>query len=196
MMNVMLVSVAVWSAPTWARRRAHALHWVAAAIALPVVLGGGHALLPQRPRGIRAGRLNMDLAVLARRAGHHADAVSEAARNGDFTWFDGATALLALLLAGRVLDRAARRRARQAWPSCWRCRRGTAHPRARRHRPHRAVDARRARRPHPGRGGERLRLDAVLDDGAEPALLDTAATTGESLARATSSPARPCPPAR
>ena len=43
-----------------------------------------------------------------------AQVMVETFRNGPYTWFDGATALLALLLAGRVLDRAARKKARQA----------------------------------------------------------------------------------
>jgi Cu2+-exporting ATPase len=181
-MNVMLVSVAVWVGSDMGEATRHALHWVAAGIALPVVLVAGMPFYRNAIAGIRAGRLNMDLAVSLGVLATTLMSVSEAARNGPFTWFDGATALLALLLAGRVLDRAARRRARQAVAELLALQDGTVT----------LLGADGAARavpvavPRPGdrllvAAGERLRLDAVLDDAG--ALLDTSATTGESLPR-------------
>ncbi len=182
MMNVMLVSVAVWVGSDMGEATRHALHWVAAAIALPVVLVAGMPFYRNAIAGIRAGRLNMDLAVSLGVLATTLMSVSEAARNGPFTWFDGATALLALLLAGRVLDRAARRRARQAVAELLALQEGTLTLLG----PDGAARAVPVDAPRPGdrvlvAAGERLRLDAVLDDAT--ALLDTAATTGESLPR-------------
>lgn len=185
MMNVMLVSVAVWVGTDMGEATRAALHWVAAAIALPVVLVAGMPFYRNALHGLRARRMSMDLAVSLGVLATTAMSVSEAARNGPFTWFDGATALLALLLAGRVLDRGARRRARQAVAELLALQEGTvtllgATDSAARTVP---VDV-----PRPGdrilvAAGERLRLDAVLEAGAGPALLDLGATTGESLPR-------------
>jgi P-type Cu2+ transporter len=90
------------------------LHWLAALVALPVVAYAGMPLYRSAWAALRAGRVNMDLAVSVGVLATAAMSLSETLRNGPYTWFDGATALLALLLGGRVLERAARRRARQA----------------------------------------------------------------------------------
>ena len=182
-MNVMLVSVAVWVGSDMGEATRHLLHWVAALIALPVVLVAGLPFYRNALAGLRAGRMTMDLAVSLGVLATTAMSVSEVARNGPFTWFDGATALLALLLAGRVLDRAARRRARQAVAELLALQEGTVTLLGASGVAHAVpVDA-----PRPGdrllvAAGERLRLDAVLESGA--AILDTSAITGESLPRA------------
>jgi Cu2+-exporting ATPase len=181
-MNVMLVSVAVWVGTDMGEATRSLMHWLAALIALPTVLAAGMPFYRSAWAAIRAGRPNMDLAVSLGVLATTAMSVSETLRNGPYTWFDGATALLALLLAGRVLDRAARRRVRQVCAELLTLQSGevtllgpggetrTA-----------AVEAVR-----PGdrllvAAGERLRLDGVLESGE--ALLDTAASTGESLPR-------------
>ena len=178
-MNVMLVSVAVWAGGDMGEATRHLMHWLAALIALPTITVAGMPLFRSAWRGLRAGRLNMDCAVSLGILATTAMSMSETLRNGAFTWFDGATALLALMLAGRVLDRAARRRARQSAAELLALQEGhitvlgEAHP----------VPVERV--PAGARiliaSGERLRLDAVLEDA--DALLDTAATTGESLPR-------------
>ncbi len=178
-MNVMLVSVAVWAGSDMGPDTRHMMHWLTALIGLPTIAYAGMPLFRSAWRGLRAGRLNMDCAVSLGILATTAMSLSETMRNGEFTWFDGATALLALMLAGRVLDRAARRRARQSAAELLALQEGAvtvlgeAHP-----VPLERVEAR-------ARilvaSGERLRLDAVLEE--EAALLDTAATTGESLPR-------------
>ena len=178
-MNVMLVSVAVWAGSDMGPDTRHMMHWLAALIGMPTVAYAGMPLFRSAWRGLRAGRLNMDCAVSLGILATTAMSLSETMRNGDFTWFDGATALLALMLAGRVLDRAARRRARQSAAELLALQEGSvtvlgeAHPVAMERV---AVGARIL-----VASGERLRLDAALED--ETALLDTAATTGESLPR-------------
>lgn len=182
MMNVMLVSVAVWAGADMGEATRHLMHWLAALIGLPVVLVAGMPFYRSAWRSVRAGRPNMDLAVSLGILATTAMSLSETLRNGDYTWFDGATALLALLLAGRVLDRAARRRARQAVAELLALQEGTVQrlcpsgvaescPAAAIRAGDRILLAR----------GERLRLDGVVD--SAEALADTAATSGESLPR-------------
>ncbi|TCZ63011.1 heavy metal translocating P-type ATPase [Roseicella aquatilis] len=181
-MNVMMLSVAVWVGWDMGEATRGAMHWVAALIALPVVLIAGLPIYRNALAGLRTGRLNMDMAVSLGVLATTAMSLSEALRNGPYTWFDGATALLALLLAGRVLDRAARRRARQAVAELLALQDGvvtrleadgTAHaaPAGNLRAGDRILVA----------AGERLRLDAVLEAGE--ALLDASATNGETLPR-------------
>nr|WP_283771110.1 heavy metal translocating P-type ATPase [Roseococcus pinisoli] len=132
---------------------------------------------------LRAGRVNMDMAVSLGVLATTAMSLSETLRDGPYTWFDGATALLALLLAGRVLDRAARRRARQACAELIALQSAEVTQLA----PDGTSRRLGAEQVRPGARlliatGERLSLDGVLEEGE--ALLDTAATTGESLPRA------------
>lgn len=180
--NVMMLSVAVWVGSDMGEATRGLMHWLAALIAMPVVLVAGMPFYRSAIAALRAGRVNMDMAVSLGVLATTAMSLSEALRNGPFTWFDGATALLALLLGGRVLDRAARRRARQACAELLALQSaevtrleadGTAHRIGSEHvRPgDRLLVA----------PGERLSLDGVLEEGE--ALLDTAASTGESLPR-------------
>ncbi|PHK94647.1 copper-translocating P-type ATPase [Pseudoroseomonas rhizosphaerae] len=182
MMNVMLVSVAVWAGGDMGEATRHLMHWLAALIGLPVVLVAGMPFYRSAWRSVRAGRPNMDLAVSLGIVATTAMSLSETLRNGEYTWFDGATALLALLLAGRVLDRAARRRARQAVAELLALQEGTVQ----RLRPEGGAEACPAAAIRAGdrillAHGERLRLDGVLE--SAEALVDTAATSGESLPR-------------
>ncbi len=180
-MNVMLASVAVWAGTDMGEATRGFLHWLAALVALPVVAYAGMPFYRSAFCALRAGRLNMDMAVSLGVLATTAMSLSEALRNGPFTWFDGATALLALLLGGRVLDRAARRRARQSVAELLALQGGgvtrldgTGGAAAC------AVDAVRAGDRLLVATGERLRLDGRA---ASATLLDTAATTGEALPR-------------
>jgi Cu2+-exporting ATPase len=180
-MNVMLVSVAVWVGTDMEPATRHMMHWLAALIGLPTVLVAGMPFYRSAWEAIRAGRVNMDLAVSIGVIATTLMSLSETLRNGDYTWFDGATSLLALLLAGRVLDRAMRRKARQAVAELLALQEGSVALRL----PDgttRAVPAESVRAGDQVlvAAGERLRLDGVAE---EPVLLDTSATTGESLPR-------------
>lgn len=180
--NVMMLSVAVWVGSDMGEATRALMHWLAALIAMPVVLVAGMPFYRSALSALRAGRLNMDMAVSLGVLATTAMSLSEALRNGPFTWFDGATALLALLLAGRLLDRAARRRARQACAELLALQTAEVTRLA----PDGTAQRIGAEHIHPGERllvapGERLALDGVLEEGE--ALLDTAATTGESLPR-------------
>lgn len=180
-MNVMLVSVAVWVGSDMEAATRHMMHWLAALIALPTVLVAGLPFYRSAWGAIRAGRVNMDLAISIGVVLATLMSVSETLRNGDYTWFDGATSLLALLLAGRVLDRAMRRRARQAVAELLALQDGAVSLRLA-DGTTRQVPAENVRAGDVVlvAAGERLRLDGVARD---PVLLDTSATTGESLPR-------------
>ncbi|WP_372622853.1 heavy metal translocating P-type ATPase [Falsiroseomonas sp.] len=181
-MNVMLVSIAVWVGTDMEEATRHAMHWVAALIALPTVLVAGMPFYRSAWEAIRAGRVNMDLAVSLGVIATTLMSLSETFRNGPYTWFDGATSLLALLLAGRVLDRAMRRKARQAVAELLALQEGTVALRLA-DGTTRAVPAENVKAGDLVlvAAGERLRLDGTAE---EAVLLDTSATTGESLPRA------------
>jgi Cu2+-exporting ATPase len=180
-MNVMLVSIAVWVGTDMERETRHLMHWLAALIGLPTVLVAGMPFYRSAWGAIRAGRVNMDLAVSIGVLATTLMSLSETFRNGEYTWFDGATSLLALLLAGRVLDRAMRRRARQSMAELLALQEGTVALRLA-DGTTRAVPAENVRAGDVVlvAAGERLRLDGIAE---EPLLLDTSATTGESVPR-------------
>ncbi|MBR0680642.1 heavy metal translocating P-type ATPase [Roseomonas eburnea] len=180
-MNIMLISVAVWVGGDMGPALRHALHWLAALIGMPVVLIAGLPFYGSAWAAIRAGRPSMDLAVSLGVLATAAMSLSETLRNGPYTWFDGATMLLALLLAGRVFDRAARRRARQSVAELLALQEGVVS----RVLPDGRTEAVPAENVAAGdrvliAAGERLRLDGVAE---ADALLDAAATTGESVPR-------------
>ncbi len=180
-MNIMLISVAVWVGTDMGPALRHGLHWLATLIGMPVVLIAGLPFYRSAWAALRAGRPSMDLAISLGVAATALMSLSETVRNGPYTWFDGATMLLALLLAGRVFDRAARRRARQSVAELLALQEGIAT----RLLPDGRSEAVPAERVAAGdrvlvAAGERLRLDGTA---ATEVLLDAAATTGESVPR-------------
>ncbi|WP_373353373.1 heavy metal translocating P-type ATPase [Pseudoroseicyclus sp. CXY001] len=113
MMNVMLLSVAVWSGAE--ATTARLFHLISAAIALPAVAFSGRPFFSSALGALRARRLNMDvpisLAILLAAGASFFGALVGAERAG---WFDAALALTFFLLIGRYLDHAGRRAARSA----------------------------------------------------------------------------------
>ncbi|ETX28700.1 heavy metal translocating P-type ATPase [Roseivivax isoporae] len=113
MMNVMLLSVAVWSGASDATR--DLFHLISAAIAVPAIAYSARPFLAGAVRSLRAGRLGMDvpiaLAILLATLMSAAEALSGA---GGHAWFEAALSLTFFLLAGRYLDLSCRRAARSA----------------------------------------------------------------------------------
>ncbi|SER53770.1 Cu2+-exporting ATPase [Tranquillimonas rosea] len=113
MMNVMLLSVAVWSGA--ADHTAQLFHLISAAIALPAVAFAGRPFFASALGALSGGRLNMDvpisLAIVLSAAVSLAGALNGVERAG---WFDAALALTFFLLVGRYLDHAGRQAARSA----------------------------------------------------------------------------------
>ncbi|MEM7527954.1 MAG: heavy metal translocating P-type ATPase, partial [Pseudomonadota bacterium] len=112
MMNVMLLSVAVWSGADGATR--DLLHWISGLIALPAIAFAGMPFFRAALGALVAGRLNMDVPISV--AVWLAAGVSlyETVRGGEHAYFDAGISLVFFLLIGRYLDHRMRARARGA----------------------------------------------------------------------------------
>jgi Cu2+-exporting ATPase len=108
-MNVMLLSVSVWSGAEGSSRSL--FYWLSALIAIPCVLYAGRPFFTSAWKALRVGRTNMDVPISIGVILATAMSLFETITGGAHAWFDGALMLLAFLLAGRVLDEMMRGRA-------------------------------------------------------------------------------------
>lgn len=111
-MNVMLLSVAVWSGATDATR--DMFHWISAAITLPALAFSAQPFFRNAWAALRAGRLNMDVPITLAIVLAVATSLWETGLSGKHAYFDAALTLTFFLLAGRWLDARARSAARSA----------------------------------------------------------------------------------
>jgi len=112
MMNVMLLSVAVWSGATDATR--DMFHLVSAAIALPAVLYSGQPFFRSALGALRRKRLNMDVPISLAILLATGMSLFESLNRGEHAYFDAALSLTFFLLIGRVLEHKTRATARSA----------------------------------------------------------------------------------
>ncbi len=112
MMNVMLLSVAVWSGAEDATRTL--FHWISALIALPAIAFAARPFFANALRALRAWRLNMDVPISLAILLAAGMSLSETWIGGPDAWFDAALSLTFFLLIGRYLDHRTRRVARSA----------------------------------------------------------------------------------
>ncbi len=112
MMNVMLLSVAVWSGATEATREM--FHWISAAIALPTIAFSAQPFFSNAWAALRVGRLNMDVPISLAIVLAAAMSVYETMQGGAHAYFDAALSLTFFLLGGRYLDHRTRSIARSA----------------------------------------------------------------------------------
>lgn len=111
-MNVMLLSISVWSGASDATR--DMFHWISAAIAFPAVIFAGQPFFKNAWSALRVGRLNMDVPIVLALVLALATSLWETSLSGEHAYFDAALTLTFFLLAGRYLDFRTRAVARSA----------------------------------------------------------------------------------
>lgn len=112
MMNIMILSVAVWSGATGPTR--DMFHWISAVIALPTVIFAGKPFFASAWSSLRAGRLGMDVPISLALILATAISLFETFKSGHHAYFDAAVMLCFFLLVGRYLDFRSRAVARSA----------------------------------------------------------------------------------
>lgn len=111
-MNVMLLSVSVWSGAEAATR--DMFHWISAAITLPTIVFSGQPFYRNAWGALKHGRLNMDVPIVLAIVLAVVTSLWETTLSGEHAYFDAALALTFFLLAGRYLDHRTRAIARSA----------------------------------------------------------------------------------
>ena len=110
MMNIMLLSVSVWSGAGGVTREL--FHWLSALIALPVVAYAGRPFFASAAMALRHRKTNMDVPISIGVLLATGLSVYETTTGGEHAYFDSAVMLLFFLLAGRALDATMRNKTR------------------------------------------------------------------------------------
>jgi Cu2+-exporting ATPase len=111
-MNIMLLSVAVWSGAIGATMQL--FHWITAIIAIPTLIYAAHPFFDSGWRSLRAGRLNMDVPISLAIILASGISLYETMYGGHHSYFDAAVTLTFFLLIGRYLDHRSRKAAASA----------------------------------------------------------------------------------
>jgi len=112
MMNVMLLSVAVWSGASGATR--DLFHLISAAIALPMVLYAAQPFFKNAYAVLKVGKLNMDVPISLAIILAGGMSLFETLQGGAHAYFDAALSLTFFLLIGRYLEHRTRSAAHSA----------------------------------------------------------------------------------
>ncbi|MBV7266346.1 heavy metal translocating P-type ATPase [Erythrobacter ani] len=110
MMNIMLLSVSIWSGASGATREL--FHWLSALIALPVIAYAGMPFFTSALMALRYRRTNMDVPISIGVLLATGLSLYETATGGGHAYFESAVMLLFVLLSGRALDASMRNRTR------------------------------------------------------------------------------------
>jgi len=113
-MNVMLLSVSVWSGNVTdiTPETRSFFHWLSALIALPTAIYAGRPFYESAWRALKAKSLNMDVPIAIGVTLALLLSVYQTLVGAEDTYFDSALMLMFFLLVGRYLDRNMRRRTR------------------------------------------------------------------------------------
>ncbi|WP_435660173.1 heavy metal translocating P-type ATPase [Leisingera caerulea] len=111
-MNVMLLSVSVWSGASDATR--DMFHWISAAITFPAIIFSAQPFFANAWSALRVRRLNMDVPIVLALVLALVTSLWETFLSGEHAYFDAALTLTFFLLAGRYLDYRTRAVARSA----------------------------------------------------------------------------------
>jgi Cu2+-exporting ATPase len=111
-MNIMLLSVSVWSGSDMGQETRDFFHWLSALIALPAAAYAGQPFFQSAWGAIRTRQLNMDVPISLGVILALGMSVVETATHQHHAYFDSAIMLLFFLLCGRALDHAMRRKTR------------------------------------------------------------------------------------
>jgi len=115
LMNVMMLSVGVWSGSAdMSEAERNLLHMISAAIALPVALYSGRPFFRSAWRALKAKTTNMDVPISLAILLACGLSVFETVQRQEHAYFDAALMLIFLLLVGRFLDARLRARTGQA----------------------------------------------------------------------------------
>lgn len=112
MMNVMLLSVAVWSGATDSTR--DLFHWISAAIAMPATIYSAQPFFQSAWSALRVSRMNMDVPISLAVLLALFMSLYETSQSGHHAYFDAALSLTFFLLIGRFLDQRIKGAARSA----------------------------------------------------------------------------------
>src|SRR5438270_5508988 len=111
-MNVMMLSVPVWSGVDMLPAQRDFFHWLSALIALPAAAYAGQPFFRSAWRALSKKTTNMDVPISIGVTLALGMSVVETFNHAEHAYFDAAIMLLTFLLVGRVLDQNMRRRTR------------------------------------------------------------------------------------
>lgn len=111
-MNIMLLSVSIWSGADSATRQM--FHWISALIALPALAYSGRVFFRSAWRSLRHGQANMDVPISIGVLAAFGLSLHETIVHGQHAYFDASVTLVFFLLVGRTLERSMRDRSRSA----------------------------------------------------------------------------------
>ncbi len=112
MMNVLLLSIAVWAGAEGVTR--DFMHWISALIALPAIAFSAQPFFRNGWQALKKHHLNMDVPISLALILAAGMSLFETMNSGENAYFDAALSLTFFLLAGRYLDHRTRASARSA----------------------------------------------------------------------------------